>query len=348
MVNGCSCQRAENVEAKKRLQAPPPKSRIDTLAAEKLAVSGMAKDKAMQERVNRMTFSEVAKRVGSAQLTSKGKLDFDRAGFTVHSAEDNLVVQTADGDFSVVNVTSDGSRQELLFANKIFFLKNNNGQWRISRDPSGEALKLRDKSGGVWRSFYELFAHALMFSAKGLETVQGREAYHFVMTVTDKSAEALQMGKDDPFPAVRQEVVQDGGVTEVIEKRPETMKRLAAWRERSRAKSGGGDVWVDADTGVVLKVAFKGELTVGDEATAATLKVDIQSELTDIGKELKVEPPKEATREVARVKLPVKPGQSLVKAGVMKETPKEEPKKKTQKKPEKSGTAKAGKEGEGK
>ncbi|MCP4499793.1 MAG: hypothetical protein GY822_07505 [Deltaproteobacteria bacterium] len=339
-LSGCSCQRPENVAAKKRLSSPAKTSPTLLLAKEALDVGKLATDTRLQARINRMQFSEVAARIGSGVLESEGKLHFDRKGFTVHSSEKNIVRQSEDGDFVVVNITSDESRQELIYANDALFLKNNNGKWRISRDPTGERIKLRNKSGGVWRSFYELFAHALEFKKMESEEIFGRNALRFSLRVADRSAEAYQIGKDDPLEEVREEHSNDAGVVVVKEKAPETMKRLSEWRKRSRAQSGGGDLWVDEKTGVILKVTFKGTLVVGDESTAATLNVEIASSLKDIGKPLRVVTPDAATSEVARVKLPVHPRAPFEKAGLAKPIVKEPKKSSTSKSAKKDSKAK--------
>ena len=45
-------------------------------------------------------------------------------------------MQSDSGDFSIDVVTGDGSEQKLAYLNEIFFLKNNNGQWRAPRQPA--------------------------------------------------------------------------------------------------------------------------------------------------------------------------------------------------------------------
>jgi len=322
----CACPRAEDVEAKERLFSPPPPDPMKAKAEEPIDAGALADNPEMFKRVSRMGFREAHARLGSMVLTSTSELSFSRDKLKVEAAEDVKVVYDTSGDFSVHLVTGNESTQELIYANDVLFLKNNNGQWRASRDPTGERIELLEDSAGVWRSFYDLFVHALTIENRGGKRVAGRDGIAYGLTVTNKSAEAEALGKDGA--PLNQQPSYDGGPPPLVEETPEQKQallgRLAKWRERARAAGGSGEMVVDADTGVILKVDFKGSLVVGDEPTLAKLNVKMKYALDGIGKDHEVKVPKEAIEEVTRKHWPVDPRGRLEEKGIVPPLPKEE------------------------
>ena len=260
------CGDKKNAAAKERLMTPEKKNPLDEKAAETLDANAVGTDDTTRRRINRMPFGEVKRRLGSLKLHSEGVLSFDRAELKLKSSEVVDLVQAREGDFSLTLVTGDESRQEVAFVNGIFFLKNNNGKWRISRDPSGEREQLREDSAGVWTSFYDLFNHALVFEKEGNERYAGRSVVRYRLNVKNLSSEAVALGKDAPQrdPAPPPEV--DGGPAPVDPKleNKKMMGRMASWRKNARAAGGKGSMLVDAEKGVILKLDFTGKMLVGD------------------------------------------------------------------------------------
>src|SRR4051794_6454395 len=105
----CTCQRAENVEAKKRLlKALPPDPHVKA-ADDKIAVDNLD-DVANMKRVVHMDSAEIAARLKSFTFNSTGDMTFSRANVPgLKSAEKTKMVQAENGDFAVDTVTGDGS-----------------------------------------------------------------------------------------------------------------------------------------------------------------------------------------------------------------------------------------------
>src|SRR5690606_17794186 len=147
------------------------------------------------QRVCRMDGGEIAARLGSFTFTSTGELSFGRDAAVVRSAEKTKVVQAKNGDFGVEVVTGDGSEQTLAFVNEVFFLKNNNGKWRLSRDPRGERNEYRSDALGVWRGFYDLIGHALVVEKRGGGRHAGRDVVKYGLSLPDQGAAAVAAGQ---------------------------------------------------------------------------------------------------------------------------------------------------------
>ena len=209
---------------------------------------------------------------------------------------------------------------QVIFVNEVLFLKNRNGQWRTSRDPTGERGEMLDDASGVWRSFYDLFKHAIIWEKETDSVLGTREVVQYELEVTDKTDDLPPVPTFDGAPA-------DAGVKRDAPKVPsqmvqrlsdrESMSRLTKWRSLSRAATGKGRVKVDKKTGVILSVDFRGSLVVGDSSKPARLNVEIDFTISDVGHQKDISIPKDAISEVTRKKWPVKPRKFLEKAGLV-------------------------------
>src|ERR1041384_887694 len=190
----CTCQRAENIEAKKRLSKPAPPDPHVKAADDKIAVDKLD-DVANMKRVVHMDSVEAAARLKSFAFASQGDMTFSRGGVPgLKSSEKTKLVQADNGDFAVDTVTGDGSEMKLAYVNEVFFLKNNNGQWRIDRDPQGERNNYRTDAMGVWKAFYDLVGHALVVEKLGSGKHDGREVMKYRLSLPDNGADARAAG----------------------------------------------------------------------------------------------------------------------------------------------------------
>jgi hypothetical protein len=331
-VSGCPCQRAENIEAKERLTKPQQKADESDRAAEKIDVDGLS-DPVKMKRVVHMDGAEVAVRLGSYVFDADGALSFGRASTPeagVRSAEKTHLVQTGDGAFSLDVKTGDGSEMKLAYVNEVFFLKNGNGKWRVSRDPSGERNLYRDDALAVWGSFYDLVAHALVVERTGPATKAGRNAVGYALKLPDQSAEAIAAGRDVKDVAPPMVLAPDAGPDAGMvpgedddTRRKRIAERVSKWAQRSKPAGGSGTLFVDEATGVVLAADFEGSLVVGDGPDPARLTVTLHQQITDVGVAQAVAAPADAIAEIVRKKMPAEPRQILEDARVVAPLPRD-------------------------
>ncbi len=334
-LSGCTCQRAENVAAKERLTKPQPKELSSTKATEPIDVDALT-DADKMKRVVHMDGSEIAARLGSFVYTSSGELAFGREGDSaapLKSAEKTKVVQGELGDFAIDVVTGDGSEQKLAYVNEIFYLKNGNGQWRVSRDPAGERNVYRSDAMAVWASFYDLVAHALVVERIGATKHGGRGGIAFSLKLPDQGKEAKEAGQAVTDSAPPSQVIPgvDGGPDTVVEaeenedtRRERIAKRVSLWAKRAKPAGGSGKIIVDEATGVPLMVEFSGALVVGDGKEPARLTVKLTSSMQDVGKAQKISAPQDAIDEIVRRKMPATPRATFEEAGIVAPIPKED------------------------
>jgi hypothetical protein len=331
-VSGCTCQRAENLEAKARLTKPQTNEDASQKAGEKIDVDGLV-DAAKMTRAIHMDGAEVSTRLKSYVFSSDGELTFGRPSAPeagVRSAEKSRLVQTETGDFSIEQTTGNGGEMKLAYVNEVFFLKNNNGKWRVSRDPSGERNLYRDDALAVWGSFYDVVAHALIVERTGATTKNGRNVVGYALKLPDLGAEAAAAGKEvkDSAPPLvpAPDAGPDAGLVPGEDddtRRKRIADRVSKWAKRSKPAGGGGTLFVDEATGVVLAVDFEGSLVVGDGSDPAKLTVKIHQQITDVGVSQSVSAPQDAIDEIVRKKMPAEPRRILEDAKVVAPLPRD-------------------------
>jgi hypothetical protein len=212
--------------------------------------------------------------------------------------------------------------------NEIFFLKNGNGRWRVSRDPSGERNAYRDDALAVWSSFYDLVSHALVVERTGATTVGGRNAVAYALKLTDDAGAAVALGKtvtDGPPPPVPGDG-PDAGVLPGEDddtRRKRIAERVSKWAQRAKPAGGSGTFVVDEATGVPLAIDFEGALVVGDGNDPARLTVRLHRAITEIGKPQTVNAPPDAIEEIVRKKMPAEPRAILEDAKVVPPLPRD-------------------------
>jgi hypothetical protein len=320
VVGGCTCQRPENIEAKKRMSSPPPANPVKAWAQESLDPSDLVNNDKLRHRVNRMSYAEIQERLGTFQLVSEGQLDFSRSSLSINSVEKTRLLQSMKENFSLVQETSENDRMQVIYVNEVLFLKNRNGKWRTSRDPTGERAEMLDDASGVWRSFYDLFQHAMVWEREADGVLGTREVVQYELEVTDKSETLPAVPRFEGAPVDAGVERDKPKLQNLMAKRlsdKESLSRLSKWRELSRAANGKGRVKVDKKTGVILMVEFRGNLVVGDDKKPARLHVEIDLNITDIGHQRDVSVPKDAISEVTRKRWPVKPRKFLEKEGLV-------------------------------
>jgi hypothetical protein len=334
-LSSCSCQRKENRDAKERMGEKAPPSRQLQRAQETISADQLT-DRKNLDRVSRMEGGEIAARLQAFQMMATSEMAFSRGPeAVVKSSEKTNFMQNKNGDFSLETTTGDGSEMRLSYVNSVFFLKNNNGQWRISRDAGGEREQYRTDALSVWRAFYDLIGHALVVERDGAVTQSGRNAIRYRISLPDASAQAVETSKAVPpaelakaVDVVDEDAAKPAAGTRVSRNDPVEQKRLstriAQWRKRTHPKNGKGILVVDEKTGVPLLVQFEGEAIVGDGPEPAVLHVKIDQAMASVGQESNIAAPPDAIDAVVRTKLPVEPRTVFEEAGIVEPLPPKE------------------------
>jgi hypothetical protein len=230
-----------------------------------------------------MEAAEMTERLGPHAY--KAKVDFE---WTTKEAPPVRISETrtfragpggVGGDFhGLLENTRDQGLEVLRVGGKVF-ARNRYGTFRQRLRDRGMAERSRAELTGALRDMDSLFQGRMLLVPQGTVTHEGRTAWRYQVKLGPKAQDTVSKN----LPAL----------LEPKNGRDETTRRRLAFFEHRVPQSLDGEVLVDAATSVVLKARLDGRLVVPAEKTseAADLRMSLESSLTAIGQDPKLQPP---------------------------------------------------------
>jgi hypothetical protein len=162
------------------------------------------------------------------------------------------------------------------------YARNRYGTFRQRLRDRGMAERTRAELTGALRDMDALFRGRLHLNPDGTVSYEGRTAWRYTVSLGPDTAHTDSPKNLPPLAEPK------GGRDEP------TRHRLAFFAHR-QPTSLSGEVWVDADTSVVLKARLDGRLTVPatEDGGAADLRMRLETTLSEIGQDPKLQPPED-------------------------------------------------------
>jgi len=208
----------------------------------------------------------VARRIGSFEWTAAVEWSFSRPGdppARVHALERHRVRQSATGEFEVATEIDPGQGEGSLSGRTVVFVGGTTfarsryapfGRFRERPSDRGrDGRATRDESFRIPADLARLYGPALALAPAGEATVLGRSGRTFRL--------ALAAGAAPSAP------VADGRVLPANDPDPDTRRRLA-FLEGPLPLAADGELVLDAETGVPLRVRLRGAFGVAGDKTA--------------------------------------------------------------------------------
>ncbi len=286
------CKDPVDEAAKKRIFSAEDPPQAVAAASQKLPPEEVADDFVIARRVLEMGAAETTERIGAHTYNATVSWEWAQVGRTVRLKETRELLSGpggVSGDFAArMSNTNDQGVEVLRVGGKVFarttYGRDGAGKFRQRLRDRGMAERIREEASGTLRDFDQLFSGRLKLAASGTSTIEGRTAWKYVVSLGPPGAEVA----DGLPPLVTPKNGADGT----------TRLRQHFYAARDpRALSG--EVYVDAETSVVLKarldgrLAVKGDAADGGEAGDAELHLVIESNLTGIGRAPVIVTPKE-------------------------------------------------------
>ncbi|MFL5356862.1 hypothetical protein [Archangium sp.] len=280
-----ACQDPVDKAAKARIFSPEDPPKVVASAAEKLPPEDVADSPRVARRILSMDASEVTERLGPHSY--KATVTYEWAGAPGTAPVKLTETRTfragpggVSGDFHGVLENSRDQGLEVMRVGGQVYARNRYGTFRQRLRDRGIAERTRAELTGAIRDVDSLFRARLHLAPQGTVTYEGRTAWRYSV---DLGPEGNTGTTPMALPALSE---PKGG-------RDETTKRRLAFFEHRTPKSLSGEVLVDATTSVVLKVRLDGRITVpgNDAGGAAELRMVLDSALSEIGQDPKLQPP---------------------------------------------------------
>ncbi|MEW5743151.1 MAG: hypothetical protein AB1938_29825, partial [Myxococcota bacterium] len=267
-----ACSDPVDKAAKARIFSPEDPPQAVAAASEKLPPQDVADKPAVARRVLGMSAAEATERIGAHRYTASISWEWSggpgNGGRTVRLKESRELLAGPGGMsgdfFAALSNTNNMGLEVVRVGGKVYarstYGKDGAGRFRQRLRDRGMAERMRDEAFGAVRDFDQLFRGRLKLTAQGTSTLEGRTAWKYVVSLAEASQEA-----PTNLPPLLE---PKGGVDD-------TTKRRRNFYEKRAPRSLQGEIYVDADTSVVLKAHLDGRIGVAapDGGTDAELRL---------------------------------------------------------------------------
>lgn len=281
------CKDPVDQAAKKRIFSPEDPPQAIAAAKQKLPPEEAAASVVISRRILGMGAAETTERIGPHVYNASVTWDWSSgtAGKNVRLKEFRELLSGpggVSGDFiGRMGNTNELGLEVMRVGGKVFarstYGKDGSGKFRQRTRDRGMAERMREETSGALRDFDQLFRGRLKLNAQGTSTLEGRTAWKYVVSLADAPPEEEKL---PPLAAPKNGM-------------DETTRRRRFFYDARTPRSIQGEVYVDAETSVVLKARLDGKIAVKADDGESELHLVVDSSLTNIGKSPLIEAPKD-------------------------------------------------------
>ncbi len=281
-----ACKDPVDQAAKKRIFSPEDPPQAVASASQKLPPEEAADSSTLSRRILGMGAAETTERIGPHTYTASITWEWASGGKNIRLKESRELLSGpggVSGDFIArMTNTNEQGLEVMRVGGKVFarstYGKDGAGKLRERRRDRGMAERIRDEASGALRDFDQLFRGRLKLTAQGTSSLEGRTAWKYVVSLAEAAPDTSLK-----LPPVQ--VPRNGA--------DETTQRRQLFYDARTPRSLQGEVYVDAETSVVIKARLDGRVGVKAAETESELHLVVESNLTGIGKPPAIEAPKD-------------------------------------------------------
>lgn len=279
-----ACKDPVDKAAKARIFSPEDPAKSVASAQEKLSPEQVADDVRVARRILEMPASEAVERIGANRYAATVSFDWSAQSGAQDKLSENRVLVSGpggvNGDFDAKVQNGRGMGLEVIRVEGKVYANNTYGKSRFRARDRGMAERTREDVYGALREFTALFGGRLKLSPQGTVTHEGRTAWRYDVSlgpVIPPEPSASRLPKAQPARA---------GMDEGT-------RRRQFFSDKRQVRALSGEVLVDAQSSVVVKVRLDGKIDVPPQgaASSASLHMAMESALTQIGKTPALKPP---------------------------------------------------------
>jgi hypothetical protein len=283
-----ACKDPVDQAAKKRIFSPEDPPQAVAAASQKLPPEEAADSVSISRRILGMGAAETTERIGPHTYAASISWEWstpEKKNVRLKETRELLSGPGGvSGDFIArMSNTNEQGVEVLRVDNRVFarstYGKDGAGRFRERKRDRGMAERIREEASGALRDVDQIFQGRLKLTAQGTSTIEGRTTWKYVVSL----AEAAPQLNDQKLPPLQ--TPKTGA--------DETTKRRQLFYDARTPRSLQGEVYVDADTSVVVKVHLDGRVGVKASDAESELHLVLDSSLTNIGKTPTIELPKD-------------------------------------------------------
>ncbi|MGQ0504135.1 MAG: hypothetical protein ACT4TC_02350 [Myxococcaceae bacterium] len=280
-----ACADPVDKAAKKRIFSPEDPPQAVASAKEQLKPEDVADKPRVARRILGMGAAEATERLGPHKFTAQVKFEWTAGKRSLKLNEQRTLLAGAGGVSGDFDATAENSRDqgfEVMRVQNVVYARNRYGKFRMRKRDRGMAERVRDEVHGVIRDFDQLYKGRMKLTPEGTVSHEGRTAWRYRVSLGPEAA------AQKPPEGIPNPLTPKGGVDD-------TTKKRMAFTENRQPSSLEGEVFVDAQTSVVVKARLDGRIKQPNSPAGgeAFLSTSMHVEVTGVGKNPVLQPPKD-------------------------------------------------------
>ena len=229
------------------------------------SIAEIASNPDIAQRVFSMPFGEAVARLGSLHFEATSSFAFTQGANTVQQDNTYLATEDSLGNFHIRFQTPHSSIEAYQIGPD-FFIRQNKGNLRKKPRRDIESEEWGQRAFSSLDQTLEIFRPQLQLSQGATDQHLGRKALKVSLSL-NKDAVARPVKAND-LPSSRLAVSVPN-----------------QWRELAQPLAISGTLWIDEESGVVVRSQIKGKLEISDREVRPTqLEISYESSVTDIAK----------------------------------------------------------------
>ncbi|TNE47535.1 MAG: hypothetical protein EP343_19370 [Deltaproteobacteria bacterium] len=242
-----------------RLEENPPPNPLVTKKVKGTEGHLLSGSKKALVRSAHLSAADAAKILKGFSYTAKANYVYKKGEKTLKLRETIQMEQMATGAYRLKVTNNRQKGYEVVWTNKTLYQKMRNRPFRVISNDIDDAYRWQQRAIGRWRSIVGIFGKYLALTQGGGTNLAGRSCYKYQIAMTKEVQD---------MPKTPEGTAWAGKV-------PDHTRGDAAKKPRL-PESARGTLWVDQETGLPLKVVFKGRYTIGGskEKMSATLNLE--------------------------------------------------------------------------
>lgn len=253
-----------------------------------IAVESLPSDAAVRQHILYMPFGEAALRLGSLKFAADNRFVFTTDTREYEQSDHSEIAQDTSGN-SHLRIKNGSSQIETYAVDNRAYIRSDVGHLREQSTHSVDIETWQETAFSGLGQMLEIFGRRVMLTPQDSPVIEKRQTQRFRVKLAP-------VGEESP-----------GGdsLTPYYSRLP--IAPVASWREQAQPLDLTGAIWVDNETGVVLKAELDGRVQIRDRKVRPTqLELHFKHEISDIGRVATITVP-ESTQEFRRKPVPSDP-----------------------------------------
>jgi hypothetical protein len=185
---------------------------------------------------------------------------YKRGQQTLKLSETVRLDQTPEGPYHLVVNNSQNKGYEVIWTQNNLYQRTRFRPFRITSQDVIDARRWQERGFGRWRAIVGLFGGRILLAHIGDEKCLGRKCYRYQIALSKTASKQMPQTEGTAW---------SGAVPEQTRGNAAALPRIPT--------AATGDIWIDSQTGLPLKIDFRGTYNIGEDQAQTTAQIELKA-----------------------------------------------------------------------